>query len=263
MRTRPQLAAPDLELLFAPVLFEEEGLKQPTEDGLTLGVVLLQPKSSGTVMLRSADPLDLAGDRPALSHGSRRRGRAHASPGPSPRAPSARAGAARGATSPPSSFRARRPRRTRRSSPTSARPRRRSTTRLPRAGWERIRERVVDPRAPRSRHRGTAHRRRLGDAAAAERPHELADGDDRGARGGAHRRCLGAGRVSPAATRGERRDGCRARAVRVQPKRTRPVAPRRARAHRRSRACRRPRTDTGTSRPTRPGQACTETRRSG
>jgi len=59
VRTRPHLAAPDLELLFAPVLFEEEGLKEPTEDGLTLGVVLLQPKSSGTVTLRSADPLDL------------------------------------------------------------------------------------------------------------------------------------------------------------------------------------------------------------
>jgi choline dehydrogenase-like flavoprotein len=58
VRTRPELAAPDLELLFAPVLFEEEGLKQPTEDGLTLGVVLLQPRSSGTVTLRSADPLD-------------------------------------------------------------------------------------------------------------------------------------------------------------------------------------------------------------
>jgi len=59
VRTRAHLAAPDLELLFAPVLFEEEGLKQPTEDGLTLAVVLLQPKSSGTVTLRSSDPLEL------------------------------------------------------------------------------------------------------------------------------------------------------------------------------------------------------------
>ena len=59
VRTRPHLAVPDLELLFAPVLFEEEGLKQPTEDGLTLGVVLLQPKSAGTVTLRSSDPLEL------------------------------------------------------------------------------------------------------------------------------------------------------------------------------------------------------------
>ena len=33
-------------------------MKQPTEDGLTLAVVLLQPRSAGTVTLRSADPLD-------------------------------------------------------------------------------------------------------------------------------------------------------------------------------------------------------------
>jgi choline dehydrogenase len=56
VRTRQNLPAPDLELLFAPVLFEEEGLKQPTEHGLTLAVVLLRPKSAGTVTLRSADP---------------------------------------------------------------------------------------------------------------------------------------------------------------------------------------------------------------
>ncbi|MGH3134787.1 MAG: GMC family oxidoreductase [Gaiellaceae bacterium] len=58
VRTRPDLRTPDLELLFAPVLFEQEGLKQPTEDGLTVGAVLLQPRSAGTVTLRSADPLD-------------------------------------------------------------------------------------------------------------------------------------------------------------------------------------------------------------
>jgi choline dehydrogenase len=58
VRTRPGLSTPDLELIFLPVLFEDEGLKQPTEDGLTLGVVLLQPRSVGTVTLRSADPRD-------------------------------------------------------------------------------------------------------------------------------------------------------------------------------------------------------------
>jgi len=58
VRTRPDASTPDLELIFLPVLFEEEGLKQPTEDGLTLGVVLLQPRSAGTVSLRSPDPLD-------------------------------------------------------------------------------------------------------------------------------------------------------------------------------------------------------------
>jgi choline dehydrogenase len=58
VRSQPNLVAPDLELLLAPVLFEEEGLKQPTEHGLTLAVVLLRPKSSGSVLLRTADPAD-------------------------------------------------------------------------------------------------------------------------------------------------------------------------------------------------------------
>ena len=58
VRTRPDLATPDLELIFAPVLFEEEGLKRPTEHGLTLAVVLLQPRSVGTVTARSPDPLE-------------------------------------------------------------------------------------------------------------------------------------------------------------------------------------------------------------
>jgi choline dehydrogenase len=56
VRSRADLAAPDIELLLAPVLFENEGLTQPTEHGLTLAVVLLEPKSSGTVLIRTADP---------------------------------------------------------------------------------------------------------------------------------------------------------------------------------------------------------------
>ena len=59
VRSRPDAAAPDLELLFLPVLFEEEGLKTPTEDGCTLAVNLLDPRSAGTVRLRSADPAEL------------------------------------------------------------------------------------------------------------------------------------------------------------------------------------------------------------
>ena len=58
VRSRPALTAPDVELLLAPVLFEEEGLKQPTEHGFTLAVVLLTPRSAGTVQLASADPRD-------------------------------------------------------------------------------------------------------------------------------------------------------------------------------------------------------------
>src|SRR4051812_735913 len=58
VRTRPELTAPDLELLFAPVLFEDAGLTPPSAHGFTVGVVLLQPRSSGVVRLRSANPLD-------------------------------------------------------------------------------------------------------------------------------------------------------------------------------------------------------------
>ena len=58
VRTRPELGAPDLELLFAPVLFTDEGLTPPQEDGFTVAAIALQPKSVGTVTLRSADPLD-------------------------------------------------------------------------------------------------------------------------------------------------------------------------------------------------------------
>jgi choline dehydrogenase len=56
VRTRPDLAAPDLELLFAPVLFEEGGLAPPRGHGFTVAAVLLRPRSSGVLRLRSADP---------------------------------------------------------------------------------------------------------------------------------------------------------------------------------------------------------------
>ena len=57
VKTDPGLDAPDLELLFAPVLFEEEGLQRPSAHGFTLASILLQPRSVGEVRLRSADPL--------------------------------------------------------------------------------------------------------------------------------------------------------------------------------------------------------------
>jgi choline dehydrogenase-like flavoprotein len=56
-RTRAELVAPDLELVFAPVIFENEGLTEPQQHGLTVGAVVLQPASAGSVRLRSADPL--------------------------------------------------------------------------------------------------------------------------------------------------------------------------------------------------------------
>lgn len=56
VRTRPDLPAPDVELLFAPVLFEDGGLTPPRGHGFTIGSILLQPQSSGFVRLHSADP---------------------------------------------------------------------------------------------------------------------------------------------------------------------------------------------------------------
>jgi choline dehydrogenase-like flavoprotein len=57
VQTRPELPAPDLELVFAPVIFQNEGLTEPQEHGLTIGAVVLQPASVGAVSLSSTDPL--------------------------------------------------------------------------------------------------------------------------------------------------------------------------------------------------------------
>jgi choline dehydrogenase len=58
VRSRPDAPAPDLELLFAPVLYEDGGLTPPRGHGFTIGAILLQPRSSGTIRLRSADPFE-------------------------------------------------------------------------------------------------------------------------------------------------------------------------------------------------------------
>jgi len=55
-RSEPGLALPDLEYIFAPVPFIEHGQVEPAGHGITIGVVLLQPESKGTVTARSADP---------------------------------------------------------------------------------------------------------------------------------------------------------------------------------------------------------------
>ena len=57
VRVDPAATAPDLELIFAPVLFEEEGTTPPSRDGVTVAAVLLQPRSAGEVRLSSADRL--------------------------------------------------------------------------------------------------------------------------------------------------------------------------------------------------------------
>jgi choline dehydrogenase len=56
MRSSHAPEAPDLELLFVPSLFINEGLSIPKTHGLTLGAVLLQPLSRGSISITSPDP---------------------------------------------------------------------------------------------------------------------------------------------------------------------------------------------------------------
>jgi choline dehydrogenase len=58
VRTRSDLDAPDLELIFGPVLYVEEGLAPPPAHGFSIASVGLRPRSRGSVRLRSPDPLD-------------------------------------------------------------------------------------------------------------------------------------------------------------------------------------------------------------
>ena len=56
IRTRKGLAAPDIEIIFAPVFFMEHGAANPPGHGFTIGVVLLRPESCGSMMLKSNEP---------------------------------------------------------------------------------------------------------------------------------------------------------------------------------------------------------------
>jgi len=47
---------PDIELIFAPVLYADEGLSPPACHGFSLGAVLLTPKSRGRIDLAGPDP---------------------------------------------------------------------------------------------------------------------------------------------------------------------------------------------------------------
>ncbi|REJ04560.1 glucose-methanol-choline oxidoreductase [Microbacterium bovistercoris] len=54
--SEPGLAAPDLELIFAPVAFIGEGLVGHDGHAVTVGVILVRPESHGEITLASADP---------------------------------------------------------------------------------------------------------------------------------------------------------------------------------------------------------------
>ncbi len=66
---------PDIEIIFAPVPYVGEGLIPTPAHGLTIGAILLRPRSRGTIRLASADPAAPPLIDPALPVGSRRRGR--------------------------------------------------------------------------------------------------------------------------------------------------------------------------------------------
>ena len=56
VRTREGLAAPDMELLFAPTFFVSHGEGNPPGHGFTIGCILLRPESRGSITLKSSDP---------------------------------------------------------------------------------------------------------------------------------------------------------------------------------------------------------------
>ena len=74
IRTRPGLPAPDVQYHFAPAYFVDHGADEFDGHAMTLGPVLITPKSRGSVTLRSADPSDEAADPHQLAGRARGRG---------------------------------------------------------------------------------------------------------------------------------------------------------------------------------------------
>ena len=59
VKSRPDLELPDLELVFAPAPYFDEGIGDPyTGHAVVMGPILLKPHSRGTIKLRSSDPKD-------------------------------------------------------------------------------------------------------------------------------------------------------------------------------------------------------------
>jgi choline dehydrogenase len=64
-RSRESLASPDLQLLFTPGSYDPSGYgRLEREPGMTIAVCLARPDSRGTIMARSADPLERPAIRP-------------------------------------------------------------------------------------------------------------------------------------------------------------------------------------------------------
>lgn len=59
VRSRPDLDVPDLELIFAPAPFFDEGIGDVYErHAVVMGPILVKPRSRGSITLRSSDSLD-------------------------------------------------------------------------------------------------------------------------------------------------------------------------------------------------------------
>src|SRR5262249_33065143 len=56
VRCAREASAPDIELIFAPVAYINHGLVKHPGHAITIGVILLQPESVGSITLRFADP---------------------------------------------------------------------------------------------------------------------------------------------------------------------------------------------------------------
>ena len=56
IKTDPSLTAPDIQYHFAPAIFANEGLREPSGHGLTCSSGLLRPRSVGQITLKGPDP---------------------------------------------------------------------------------------------------------------------------------------------------------------------------------------------------------------
>jgi len=56
LKTDPSQPAPNIELVFAPVFYMDNGFKNPDLHGFSIGVALQKPESKGHIRLKSKDP---------------------------------------------------------------------------------------------------------------------------------------------------------------------------------------------------------------
>jgi len=56
IKTRPGLALPDIELVFAPTFYMNNGYDNPDRHGFSIGLAIQHPEGRGEITLRSNDP---------------------------------------------------------------------------------------------------------------------------------------------------------------------------------------------------------------